>query len=274
MSDELIVEPVLTTLPEVEVSSPAEYVADDAPKLSKYETEAIAKGWKPKDNFSGDLEEFRSAKEWLERGELLDTIHSQNREVKALKETVDHLAHVSKKVEENTRARTIAELEARHRDAVEIGDVAVASQVAKDMVKVHSEPLMAPRQGQNLAPETEDFIKRHGEWFNQSTAEHAAMAAFAVRRESEIAQSRPGAPLKEILGLVEADVKRTFPHKFAVQPASAVSAPSSAPSRSKDVGVASLPDFHQKMVKKLQRSIKDFDVKGYIKNLRLSGEIK
>lgn len=274
MSDELIVEPVISTLTEVDTPSVTESVAEDTPKLSKYEAEAVAKGWKPKEEFSGDLEEFRPAKEWLERGELLDTIHSQNREVKALKETVDHLATVSKKVEEHTRARTIAELEARHRDAVEIGDIEVATRVAQDMVKVHSEPLVTTKHGPTLAPETEDFLRRHSEWFNQSTAENAAMAAFAVRRESEIAVAHPGTPLKEILKLVEGDVKKTFPHKFAVQPSSVVSAPSSAPSRGKDIGVSSLPEFHQKMVKNLQRSIKDFDVKGYIKNLKLAGEIK
>lgn len=286
MNEELVESPVSREIVDIPAESPehievSEAVAEplplaEAPKLSKYEVEAMAKGWRPKAEFSGDPDEFRSAKEWLERGELLETIHSLNRQVKEQKEVVDHLAKVSKKVEEHTRERTIAELEAKHREAVEIGDVERAAAVAKDMVKAHAEvPIFdeAKPVAVEQPQEVKEFLAKHSSWLNDKTAENAAMFAYALRRESEIGSAHPGIELKEALALVEADVKRTFPHRFVSAPMSAVSAPAVAPVKSRDIGVSQLPAFHQKMVKTLQRSIKDFDVKSYINNLKKAGEI-
>ena len=278
MSEELEVQPVspeIVDIP-VELDAPVETISEPI-RISKYEEAALAKGWKPKDNFVGDPEEFRSAKDWLERGELLDTIHSLNRKVQEQKEAVDHLAEFNKKIEVITREKLLSELESKHRAAVEVGDVDAAAAVAKDMVKAHSDLPMfkEPAVAAPIIPEeVQSFVNRNASWFNDSTAENAAMKAFALRRDAEIAAANPGIAAKDAMALVESDVKKIFAHKFASAPTSAVAAPSAAPVKPKEVTVNGLPEFHQMMVKKLQRSTKSFDVKAYIENLRKAGEIK
>lgn len=267
MSDEteVVEQPILETVivePEIETSQEA---VSSEPIRSKHEELAISKGWKPKDSFDGDHEEWRPAKEWLDRGELLDTIHGLKQKMKDQSESLEHLVEFNKKVEESTRQRTIAELEAKHRLAVEIGDVEGATAAVKDMVKVTSElPKHEVKQDVAAAvdPAVHAFVSKHGSWFNDNSAEHSAMKAFAIKRDQEIVSQNPGIKPTEALAILEADLKKIFPQKFVSAPVSAVAAPTNTVPKARD---ATIPEYHRKMIDKLSRTVKNFDKAGYIK---------
>ena len=71
MSEELIV-------PGEQQSSTMAVQADDkqttTPDVDPYESEAREQGWKPKEEYEGDPEKWRPAKEFVERGELFGKI--------------------------------------------------------------------------------------------------------------------------------------------------------------------------------------------------------
>lgn len=272
MSDEIIEQPVSPVT--VDIPAVVEAPVEEAPKGNKFEEAAKAKGWRPKEEFSGDPEEFRPAKEWLERGELLDTIHGLNRKAKEQDETIGHLVEFNKKIEEVTRERTIADIQHRHRSAVEIGDVAGASAAAEELVRAtYASPKVNVAHTPPVAPEAAAFAQRNSSWFNNTTAENEAMVRFAVRRDAELMESIPGLTPAQSLEMVEKEVKKTFAHKFVGAPVSAVSAPTMSPAKTKETDLRSLPDFHVKMIKRLEASIKNFDRKDYIDNLKKAGQI-
>lgn len=269
MTDE-IVEPIVSEV-ETVVSSVEESV-EPVKAVSKHEEAALAKGWRPKSEFVGDPDEFRGAKEWLERGEILDTVHSLKRQIKEQSESLQHMAEFSKKIETVTRERTLAELEAKHRAAVEVGDIEGAALAAKDMIKASTESIrpVAPSQAQpGIDPEVHAFVARNTGWFNDNSAENSAMKSFAIKRDAEIVAENPGITPVEVMRRLESDVKKFFPHKFVTAPVSAVSASSIAPTKTKE---AAIPEYHRKMMDKLSRTVKGFDKAGYIKMCKDLGE--
>ena len=54
----------------------------EQPTLSPIEEKAIQMGWRPKDQFEGDEEEFIDAKEFVRRQPLFDRIENQNKQLK------------------------------------------------------------------------------------------------------------------------------------------------------------------------------------------------
>src|SRR5438132_1680053 len=62
------------------------------------EERAIEQGWRPKDEWDGDESEFRSAREFIDRGELLRKISSQGDELRKLKEVAGALSEHNKQV--------------------------------------------------------------------------------------------------------------------------------------------------------------------------------
>ena len=67
-------------------------------KQSYYEVTAREQGWVPKEEYQGDPEKWRGAKEFVERGELFGKIDSMGKELKetrkALKMLQEHHSHV------------------------------------------------------------------------------------------------------------------------------------------------------------------------------------
>lgn len=274
MTDEVLVEeqqPV--TLENVEV--PAEISEEqEIPRLSKHEELALSKGWVTKDKFVGDQDDWRPAKEWIDRGELLDTIHSLKRSLKEQGDSLTHLSEMNKKVAEVTRERTIAELENRHKMAVEVGDIEGAQKAIKDILKASNDlPIPTAAQAPQVDPAVHNFVSKHSAWFNDNSAENSAMKAFAIKRDAEIMGSVPGMTPAESLQRVEAELKQVFPKKFTAAPTHAALPPSPAPKKSKEISESQLPDFHKKMIKNLERSVKNFDKKVYINHLRTTGQI-
>lgn len=86
------------------------------------ETLAMDNGWKPKDQYKGDLSKWVPADEFNRRGELFNKIEFQNKELKemrkALKEIVDHQSSVREQAYQEA-IRTLKEQKAQ---AVEEGD--------------------------------------------------------------------------------------------------------------------------------------------------------
>src|SRR6266702_2198796 len=83
-----VLEPVVETKEE----------GNEPPKHTALEERAIEQGWRPKDEWDGDESEFRSAREFIDRGELLRKISSQGDELRKLKEVAGALSEHNKQV--------------------------------------------------------------------------------------------------------------------------------------------------------------------------------
>ncbi len=103
-----------------------------------YESEARAHGWTPKEEFRGDPNKWVDSETFAKRAdEVMPFLKKQNaalkREMDDLKKTVKQASSHFEKVEERAYNRALADLEARHTEAVETGDTAGAKAAVKEM---------------------------------------------------------------------------------------------------------------------------------------------
>jgi hypothetical protein len=272
MSEDLKIEEVVEQ--PLEISS-TDVTAPETPKISAVEEEAIKQGWKPKDQFEGDHSEWRSAKEFIERGELLSHIHNQNKKTKQLEEALEKLADVNKRVETETRRRTIDELRAKQREAAMSGDVETVEKTTEKLVELNK-PVEDNKSQSTVPEEAKVFMDKHKVWFNDETEDNSSMKAYAIAREDILAKKRPDLSVMDRLRLVESDVMKRFPEKFEnpnKDTPSPVSGNTPTPPKSKKLSFNDLPDYHKNVVRFAQRSDPKFSVDGYIEQLKLIGEI-
>lgn len=119
-------------------NAPDDALAGEQGQSRDYEAEALGMGWRPLAEFKGDPAKHMDAKLYVERGETFLPFIKKDRdetkrELAELKRTVKQAAAHYSKVEERAYARAKAELEAKHEEAVETGDVAAAKAAVKEL---------------------------------------------------------------------------------------------------------------------------------------------
>ena len=201
MAEETIVIP--------EGSTPA---PEDTPKLSAAEQQAMEQGWVPQDEWEGDPEQWRPAKEFLDRGELFKKIEDQNRTIKEFKRALDDLKGHHAKTRETEYARAIQALKAQKIAALEEGDAAAVVKLDDqiDLVKDEQSKLKQAAyepQEQQVSPEFTNWVDKN-KWYETSQPMRAY--ADALGRDLAYKGLSPGEVLKE----VERQVREEFPQKF------------------------------------------------------------
>jgi len=190
--------------PESEPEVEAEETTEEPTKeYTKEELEAISKGWKPKSTYEGDSSQFRTAKEFLERGELLDVIRNQGKRLKRLEE-------------DKTKEKANLLLD-RKREAIRNSDVSSAEEYENAYHELYS-----PKQEEvsEVAPNLEparDFSRRNSDWFHNyedNVAENEKMSDFALNHDKYLLNLYPEMPDVERLQKVERAVKSKYSYNF------------------------------------------------------------
>jgi hypothetical protein len=183
--------------------------APEAPKLSAIQEKALEQGWKPKDQFEGEEDEFIDAAEFVRRGELFSKIDHQGKELKAVRQALDALRVHHTKVAQTEYNRALKTLQESRKEAIENGDTeqAFAIQDQIDTVKAERVQIdIAPVQ--ELNPEFVEWTERNT-WYSKDEDMRVVADKFGIKLHEQ------GKSPAEVLKLVEAKIKDTFPHKFA-----------------------------------------------------------
>lgn len=180
-------------------------------QLSPAEEKAREQGWVPQDQWEGDPEQWRPAKEYLDRGELFKKIEDQNRTIKEFKRALDDLKGHHAKTRETEYARALSALKEQKIAALEDGDAAKVIKLDDqiDLVKEEQAQLKnvdQPRQAE-IDPEFTSWVDKN-KWY--SNDEPMKAYADALGRSLAYKGLSPTQVLKE----VEAQVKQEFPNKF------------------------------------------------------------
>ena len=189
-------------------------VTEDEVELSPLEQKALHEGWKPKDQWEGDPDEWRDARSYLDRGELLKKISAANKEQKELRKAMSAMKEHNLKLAEARakeemlalRQEKIAALE--NQDAarvVELDDAIIAKKddIAELSAKAKSQEL---EQAEGVAhPEFQAWIEDN-EWY----ATNAGMRGYADAVGTEYARANPSIPPSKVLKYVADKVKEEF----------------------------------------------------------------
>ena len=176
--------------------------SQDSTATNNPEAEARAKGWKPKDEYSGDPGKWVEAEEFNKRTDLYQELSSIKKALRRRDKEMDAVVRYSKEQTELAYRRGVADLQSQLDAAVDRGDKQGVREITKEM-------------GQMKAPEPDhpaevvDFQERN-QWFDKDPE----MTDYAIARSRRIAENNPSWSLERRLEEVEKDVKKRFPENF------------------------------------------------------------
>lgn len=196
---------------EEELQDPPEPSDDPQPEISQSEQKARSRGWRPKDEYEGNPEDWLDHKTYLVKGELLDDISQKNRVIKALERKLGNVTDYVKGMDERNRKAAIEKLKEEQRAAVADGDTAAYDKYEEAIAeaskpgehKLEDEPENTEPE---IRPELIEFKNRNN-WFetDEDLTEYAMFRAERLLKKHD---------LNTTLSKIEAEVKQRFPEKF------------------------------------------------------------
>jgi hypothetical protein len=187
-------------------------------QLSNMEQQALAMGWRPREEFEGEDDEFIDAKEFVRRKPLFDRLEQQSKQLKNVNKTLEQLKGHYTKMREVEFNRALAELKSARKQALTDSDgdrfEAIDDRIKE--VEKEAEKLRVEDEVQNARPVADPAEFQAWRGRNSWYQKDEAMTAFADRiglKHQEEVTSGVITPL-QILQKVEQAVRAEFPHKF------------------------------------------------------------
>lgn len=208
-----------------------------AAEPSAIEKRAMEMGWRPKEEFGGDEDDFIDAKEFVRRKPLFDKIEHQSKELKEVRKILTSLQEHHVKVKETEFKRAYEYLKGQKKEAMDSGDTDRVIEIDEQLVDMKAAQKAA--ETAERLPKTPqphpDFVS----WVDKNSwyAQDKGMRQFADALGVQYAEENPEVPPIDVLKYVTEKVKRAYPEKFqnpnrskpaAVDGGSAVSKPTKA----------------------------------------------
>ena len=180
--------------------------------VSTVEQDARTQGWVPQDEWTGDPDKWRPAKEYVDRGELLRKIEQQSRSIKETNKALQSLADHHKKVREVEYQRAITELKTKRKAAYIEQDLERVAELDEDIDYVKEQQKQVQESSvipeQRTAPPALTTWEQKNAWYKSDRA----MTSFANDLAAELRQD--GYDLQYALAEIDKQVRQEFPHKF------------------------------------------------------------
>lgn len=214
MSEELSVQ---QTEPQAHIEPQTEVSTEPQVNIDPYESEAREQGWKPQDEYEGDPNKWRPAKEFVERGELFGKIDSLGKELKDTKKALKMLQEHHSKVKETEYNRAVTELKTLQKKHLEEGNSDEYLKTTELLTDLKAEQKAREVLGQQQAEAAKNQVdprfvqwQEKNSWYNKDQD----MRQFADTLGLGYAQANPGIDPDDVLEYVSKQVKLAFRDKF------------------------------------------------------------
>jgi len=230
----------------------------EAPQYSEVEQAARDQGWRPKEEWSGDPDGWKSADHFVEWGDMRQTIKQLRDSTKSQQKQFDErLTNVNKFHQAQLEQQKVS-LQTDFDDAVVSGDTAKARIIADQQASVNND---LQQYAQPEKPRYDDNLVAQWESQNPWIDEVGPKAAFAQATFQE--QLRNGKSTAEGLQAVDSEMAAHFASQPAVNPARnapAAVASSAAPVRQARERSLTMSDVtsQEKAMKSMFGNEKDF----------------
>lgn len=186
----------------------SEETTPETPELSPVEQEAVAHGWKPKEQFDDSTgKKWRTADEFMDRKPLFDKIDEQHRKLKDLEKGLNALSEHNKRIEQSAYDRALTALRSERKEALEEGDLVKAEELRDRMDEIKEQVRQVP-QTKQPDPYFETWVEKNT-WYTQDRDMKAYADGLAAQLISE-GVTDPSVGLPQ----VERKVREMFPTKF------------------------------------------------------------
>lgn len=187
--------------------------AEQQVQVDSYEDQARSQGWKPKEEYEGDPEKWRPAKEFVERGELFGKIDSMGKELKETRKALKMLQEHHSKVKETEYNNALKELKALQKKHLEEGNSDGYLEATELLTDLKAEQKAREVITKNTPTQPDPrFVAwaNENKWYqtDQELKQYADVVGLGY------AQANPGLDPEEVLEYVTAQVKSRFKDKF------------------------------------------------------------
>lgn len=219
-----------------------------------WEADARAMGWSPKAEFKGDKSHWIDAKSFVERGEqVMPILKAQNKallkRMSSMEKTMRQAQEFFSKSEQRGYERAMAEIKAKQRQAVELGDTDAFDEAEAEMAELEREVGRSGKEEPSGADAAEAFIEFRAEndWYNNNKL----LTDYADLLGRKTPLDKSGMEPDEYFEWIAEQVKDKFQNKYpeafgltkkpTAKPRSAVEAPSQVRPRAGSKTAADLP---------------------------------
>lgn len=195
-----------------------EQVQQEQKQYSPVELKAMEMGWRPKEEFNGDEEDFVDAKEFVGRKPLFDKIESVSREAKSTRKALEALQTHYTKVKETEYQNALKELKQARSQALVDGDAEKFNAIDEDLENIarEKEQFMAEQkqirtEEPQVHPEFAQWVARNS-WYETQPHMHAFAEQVGSRLQGAV---RAGTMTpQQVLKEIEKAVREEFPNRF------------------------------------------------------------
>jgi hypothetical protein len=183
------------------------------PEYTEIEQRALEQGWKPKDKWQGDPDQHRSAREYLDRGELLGKIKSQSTQLDEIKRALVGMGEHNKRVYQAGYESALKELKQQKLAALEDNDTKRVLEI-DDQIDATKDAIRQIRSTPPaVAPGPSEVTKQwmaDNEWYVKDTA----MRHVANGIASDFGRANPGATEQQLYDFLDKEIRKELPEKF------------------------------------------------------------
>jgi hypothetical protein len=262
------VDPVQQEIPGIAVPGeqvPTQKQENQEPQYTEIEQRAMEQGWRPKDDWDGAPDDWRDARTYIDRGELLGKLKTQSSELKEVKNMLAYMSEHNKRVYAAGYQKAIVDLKAQRIAAMkdENFEAVAAIEEAIDQNKEaltqiqRQPPVMPAKEGPDKELEAAWMAKNP--WYKNDKS----LKVWANGMAMEYARTNVNVTEEEIYEFLSKEVRREFPHKFKRAGAPSPDGEGSRPANSgstKNVDgafeklLATLPEDHARAARSLVKS--------------------
>lgn len=241
------------------------------------EVNAMKHGWKPKEEYDGPPDNWRSAREFNERGELYERINSQSKQIDTLKRSVDQMAVHERKRYDTLLDQEIQRLNNEKVEAYRNEEFERIPDIDNKINEKRQEQQQAQQVDTTNQMPQED-ISAYQAWTANNSSWYGPDIELTVEADNyfdQFTRSFPGRSLKEGLEFVDKKMrsKVTKPNKDIVLDTETTDrASSSGRGKSKKPTVANLSPEQKEIMNGYVRS-KIMTEQEYIDELVAIGEL-
>ncbi len=186
-------------------------------------------GWKPQAEYSGDPARWRSAEEFIKRGEEdLPVLRERNRMLekkfgdleRKQAESIDLLQEMTTRVrtaDERALKKARTEIEAERIRAVELGDTVAFNKADKELTDLNHQEVVQRPVARPTAPAVSDEVVA---WGNQNPWFHSdqTLRQAAIDIHGRLLQTNPELSTRDNLARVTSGLRAMYPDKFQDAP--------------------------------------------------------
>lgn len=189
--------------------------------FSETEVQAAQLGWKPREFFEGRPEDWRSAKDFIERGEMIGRIRSQSQKIQSIEQALKHVTTANAKIYANGYEQAIKDLQVKRREALQDGDIMRAEDLSEqiDATRVEArkavENAVAPIRELDKQPQgpDPDHVRwaQSNPWYDEIPTMRRFADAAAIEFVKENAGKVTPNQVRKYIGEL---IREEFPHRF------------------------------------------------------------